>query len=89
MGLQEDLRKMRPLAINEPVLHVSPTSSIICGFLFPKVIRRGWSLQNVALIRGGSKDFWFVLNTESLTWYKDDDVRLGAFSLKHAISFIE
>ncbi len=51
-------------------------------FLFLKVIRRGWlALQNVALIRGGSKDFWFVLNTESLTWYKDDDVRLGAFSL--------
>ncbi|KAM3177978.1 hypothetical protein ACTXT7_003469 [Hymenolepis weldensis] len=38
------------------------------------VIRRGWlGLQNVALIRGGSKDFWFVLNAETLTWYKDDD----------------
>ncbi|CAH8497538.1 unnamed protein product [Heterobilharzia americana] len=39
-----------------------------------KVIRKGWlSLQNVTLLRGGSKDFWFVLNTESLTWYKDDE----------------
>nr|CDS33423.1 dynamin 1 [Hymenolepis microstoma] len=39
-----------------------------------RVIRRGWlGLQNVALIRGGSKDFWFVLNAETLTWYKDDD----------------
>ncbi|CAH8516587.1 unnamed protein product [Heterobilharzia americana] len=38
------------------------------------VIRKGWlSLQNVTLLRGGSKDFWFVLNTESLTWYKDDE----------------
>ncbi|VDP56997.1 unnamed protein product [Schistosoma curassoni] len=39
-----------------------------------KVIRKGWlSLQNITLLRGGNKDFWFVLNTESLTWYKDDE----------------
>ncbi|TPP63128.1 Dynamin-1 [Fasciola gigantica] len=39
-----------------------------------KVIRRGWlSLQNVTLLRGGSKEFWFVLNTETLTWYKDNE----------------
>lgn len=39
-----------------------------------KVIRKGWlSLQNVTLLRGGSKEFWFVLNTEALTWYKDNE----------------
>ncbi|KAG5452576.1 Dynamin- GTPase protein [Clonorchis sinensis] len=39
-----------------------------------KVIRKGWlSLQNVTLLRGGSKEFWFVLNTETLTWYKDNE----------------
>lgn len=25
-------------------------------------------------MRGGSKDFWFVLTSESLAWYKDDEV---------------
>ncbi|VDP85563.1 unnamed protein product [Echinostoma caproni] len=39
-----------------------------------KVIRKGWlSLQNVTILRGGSKEFWFVLNTETLTWYKDNE----------------
>lgn len=48
-------------------------------FVF-QVIRKGWlSLQNVTLLRGGNKDFWFVLNTESLTWYKDDEVSYITF----------
>uniref|UniRef100_A0A0X3PQ02 dynamin GTPase n=1 Tax=Schistocephalus solidus TaxID=70667 RepID=A0A0X3PQ02_SCHSO len=39
-----------------------------------RVIRKGWlSLQNVTILRGGSKEFWFVLNTETLTWYKDEE----------------
>ena len=39
-----------------------------------QVIRRGWlGLQNVGMIRGGSKEFWFVLTAESLSWYKDDE----------------
>ena len=25
------------------------------------------------MIRGGSKEFWFVLTAESLSWYKDDE----------------
>lgn len=26
-------------------------------------------------MKGGSKDFWFVLTAESLSWYKDEEVR--------------
>jgi len=38
-----------------------------------KVIRSGWlSLGNVGMMRGGSKEFWFVLTPESLSWFKDD-----------------
>ncbi|VDO11936.1 unnamed protein product [Rodentolepis nana] len=55
-------------------LNALSEGSVSYLFLDLKVIRRGWlGLQNVALIRGGSKDFWFVLNAETLTWYKDDD----------------
>uniref|UniRef100_A0A5K3FCP6 dynamin GTPase n=2 Tax=Mesocestoides corti TaxID=53468 RepID=A0A5K3FCP6_MESCO len=51
-----------------------PSSDVNKVKLGNRVIRRGWlGLQNIALIRGGSKDFWFVLNAETLTWYKDDD----------------
>lgn len=27
-------------------------------------------------MKGGSKDYWFVLTAESLSWYKDEEVRL-------------
>ncbi|KAK6979488.1 dynamin-1 [Biomphalaria glabrata] len=39
-----------------------------------QVIRKGWlSLHNISFIKGGSKDFWFVLTAESLSWYKDEE----------------
>lgn len=27
-------------------------------------------------MKGGSKEYWFVLTAESLSWYKDEEVRL-------------
>ncbi|PVD21943.1 hypothetical protein C0Q70_17746 [Pomacea canaliculata] len=39
-----------------------------------QVIRKGWlSLHNISFIKGGSKDFWFVLTSENLAWYKDEE----------------
>ncbi|KAL3872043.1 hypothetical protein ACJMK2_040010 [Sinanodonta woodiana] len=39
-----------------------------------QVIRKGWlTLHNVTFLKGGSKDFWFVLSAESLSWYKDEE----------------
>jgi hypothetical protein len=29
--------------------------------------------SGVSIMKGGSKDFWFVLTTESLAWYKDEE----------------
>ncbi|BFZ20783.1 hypothetical protein BsWGS_23821 [Bradybaena similaris] len=47
-----------------------------------QVIRKGWlSLHNVSFIKGGSKDFWFVLTAESLSWYKDEEEREKRFML--------
>lgn len=38
-----------------------------------QVIRRGWlSVNNISFIKG-SKDCWFVLSSDSLSWYKDDE----------------
>ncbi|CAJ0583841.1 unnamed protein product, partial [Mesorhabditis spiculigera] len=38
-----------------------------------QVIRKGWlSVHNISFVRG-SKDCWFVLTSESLSWYKDDE----------------
>lgn len=39
-----------------------------------QVIRKGWlSLHNVSMLRGGSKDFFFVLTAEALAWFKDEE----------------
>lgn len=32
-------------------------------------------------MKGGSKDLWFVLTTESLAWFKDDDEREKRYML--------
>uniref|UniRef100_A0A2K5YIL0 Dynamin 2 n=1 Tax=Mandrillus leucophaeus TaxID=9568 RepID=A0A2K5YIL0_MANLE len=40
-----------------------------------QVIRRGWlTINNISLMKGGSKEYWFVLTAESLSWYKDEEV---------------
>lgn len=38
---------------------------------------KGWlAVHNISFVRG-SKDCWFVLTSDSLSWYKDDEVRYG------------
>ncbi|KAI6229703.1 Dynamin GTPase [Aphelenchoides fujianensis] len=39
-----------------------------------QVIRKGWlSVHNISFVRG-SRDCWFVLTSDTLSWYKDDEV---------------
>lgn len=39
-----------------------------------QVIRKGWmSIHNLGIIRGGSKAYWFILDAEALSWYKDHE----------------
>uniref|UniRef100_A0A8C3I9G6 dynamin GTPase n=1 Tax=Chrysemys picta bellii TaxID=8478 RepID=A0A8C3I9G6_CHRPI len=41
-----------------------------------QVIRKGWlTINNIGIMKGGSKEYWFVLTAESLSWYKDDEVK--------------
>ena len=39
-----------------------------------QIIRKGWLSMPVSLIKGSSRDYWFVLSSESFSWYKDDEV---------------
>ncbi|XP_075472838.1 dynamin-3 isoform X5 [Ascaphus truei] len=42
--------------------------------VFCVVIRKGWlNISNISIMKGGSKDYWFILTAESLSWYKDDE----------------
>ncbi|KAK3884761.1 hypothetical protein Pcinc_011000 [Petrolisthes cinctipes] len=41
-----------------------------------QVIRKGFmSISNLGFMKGGSRDYWFVLTSESLSWYKDEEER--------------
>lgn len=43
-----------------------------------QVIRKGWlTINNIGIMKGGSKEYWFVLTAENLSWYKDDEVSHG------------
>ena len=33
-------------------------------------------------MKGGSKDFWFVLTTESLSWFKDEEEKDKKYMLQ-------
>lgn len=39
-----------------------------------QVIRKGWMcIHNLSMFKGGSKDYWFVLTAETLSWFKDEE----------------
>ncbi|UXI19473.1 hamartin [Sarcoptes scabiei] len=38
------------------------------------VIRKGYMcIHNLGIMKGGSRDYWFVLTSESLSWFKDEE----------------
>ncbi|KAM7009503.1 LOW QUALITY PROTEIN: dynamin-2-like [Tautogolabrus adspersus] len=46
-----------------------------------QVIRRGWLTINISIMKGGSKDYWFVLTAESFSWYKDEEEKEKKYML--------
>uniref|UniRef100_A0A668VHK1 Interferon-induced GTP-binding protein Mx n=1 Tax=Oreochromis aureus TaxID=47969 RepID=A0A668VHK1_OREAU len=52
------------------------------GTNFP-VIRKGWlTINNIGIMKGGAKEYWFVLTAESLSWYKDDEEKEKKYMLQ-------
>lgn len=47
-----------------------------------QIIRKGWLGLHVSLIKGSSREYWFVLTSESLAWYKDSEEKEQKYSLK-------
>ncbi|XP_053084240.1 dynamin-3 isoform X15 [Pangasianodon hypophthalmus] len=45
------------------------------------VIRKGWLTINISFMKGGSKEYWFVLTAESLSWYKDEEEKEKKYML--------
>ncbi|KAI4892568.1 hypothetical protein NFI96_024733 [Prochilodus magdalenae] len=47
-----------------------------------RVIRKGWlTINNISLMKGGAKDYWFILTAESLSWFKDDEEKEKKYML--------
>uniref|UniRef100_A0A8C5AS02 Interferon-induced GTP-binding protein Mx n=1 Tax=Gadus morhua TaxID=8049 RepID=A0A8C5AS02_GADMO len=46
-----------------------------------RVIRKGWLTLNISIMKGGSKEYWFVLTAESLSWYKDEEEKEKKYML--------
>uniref|UniRef100_F6T3W6 Dynamin-2 n=1 Tax=Monodelphis domestica TaxID=13616 RepID=F6T3W6_MONDO len=46
------------------------------------VIRKSWlTINNIGIMKGGSKEYWFVLTAENLSWYKDDEEKEKKYML--------
>ncbi|XP_054597255.1 dynamin-2 isoform X3 [Nothobranchius furzeri] len=46
-----------------------------------QVIRKGWLTLHLSIMKGGSKEYWFVLTAESLSWYKDEEEKEKKYML--------
>ncbi|XP_051987564.1 dynamin-3 isoform X1 [Xyrauchen texanus] len=45
------------------------------------VIRKGWLTLNISIMKGGSKEYWFILTAESMSWYKDEEEKEKKYML--------
>ncbi|KAK3567626.1 hypothetical protein QTP86_020272 [Hemibagrus guttatus] len=47
-----------------------------------QVIRKGWlTINNISIMKGGAKEYWFVLTAETLSWFKDDEEKEKKYML--------
>ncbi|XP_003386672.1 PREDICTED: dynamin-1-like isoform X2 [Amphimedon queenslandica] len=47
-----------------------------------QVIRKGWLSMVVSFIKGSSREYWFVLTSESLTLFRDSEEKEQKYSLR-------
>ncbi|XP_074524184.1 dynamin 3a isoform X2 [Halichoeres trimaculatus] len=47
-----------------------------------QVIRKGWlTISNIGIMKGGAKEYWFILTAETLSWYRDDEEKEKKYML--------
>ncbi|KAK5930898.1 hypothetical protein CgunFtcFv8_027097 [Champsocephalus gunnari] len=46
------------------------------------VIRKGWlTISNLGIMKGGAREYWFILSAESLSWFRDDEEKEKKYML--------
>ena len=76
------ITQLVPFNAHSPIIPLSPSLRASKGkdskrsarSLGNQIIRKGWLGLHVSLIKGSSREYWFVLTSESLAWYKDSEV---------------
>ncbi|KAL7396568.1 hypothetical protein ABVT39_008010 [Epinephelus coioides] len=54
----------------------------VAGTAGNHVIRKGWlTISNIGIMKGGAKEYWFILSAESLSWFKDDEEKEKKYML--------
>merc|ERR1719341_1135975 len=52
------------------------------GKVTNQVIRKGYmAINNLSIMKTGNRSYWFVLSSESLSWYKDEEEKEKKFML--------
>uniref|UniRef100_A0A3P8R2L5 Dynamin-2 n=1 Tax=Astatotilapia calliptera TaxID=8154 RepID=A0A3P8R2L5_ASTCA len=69
------------LLIDIELSYINTNHEDFIGFYVMPVIRRGWLTINISIMKGGSKEYWFVLTAESLSWYKDEEEKEKKYML--------
>ncbi|KAF0042358.1 hypothetical protein F2P81_005890 [Scophthalmus maximus] len=56
--------------------------TVVAGMAGNQVIRKGWlTISNIGIMKGGAKEYWFILTAESLSWFKDDEEKEKKYML--------
>ncbi|XP_075038557.1 dynamin-3 isoform X2 [Mixophyes fleayi] len=80
----QELSKMSSTCLNttSKILDSEDLPRAALNRVFCVVIRKGWmTISNISIMKGGSKDYWFILTAESLSWYKDDEEKEKKYML--------
>ncbi|KAM6921756.1 dynamin 3a isoform 2-T2 [Xenentodon cancila] len=47
-----------------------------------QIIRKGWlTISNIGIMKGGAKEYWFILSAESLSWFRDNEEKEKKYML--------
>uniref|UniRef100_A0A8C2XD15 Interferon-induced GTP-binding protein Mx n=1 Tax=Cyclopterus lumpus TaxID=8103 RepID=A0A8C2XD15_CYCLU len=66
------------LLIDIQLSYINTNHEDFIGF----VIRKGWlTINNISIMKGGAKEYWFVLTAESFSWFKDDEEKEKKYML--------
>ncbi|XP_068174539.1 dynamin 3a isoform X2 [Antennarius striatus] len=55
---------------------------LVVGIAGNQVVRKGWlTINNIRIMKGGAREYWFILTAESLSWFKDDEEKEKKYML--------